>query len=257
MRRTVWISLVTIAVVLVSVHAFGLPLRGTAQRALRFIGVPVTGVAQTVERHLYPGIDRHGDNIPGDTRTELNRLRSETMELERLKRQNRQLKEELDFVQGTNRETVTTGVVNYDPDQTRDAIRINAGGDHDIARGMPVVAQSALVGRVTDVSARTAEVVLVTDTTFRALAVVESGPEGILKGQIGGGLVLQQLPGDPDIETGDIVTTSGLDGTYPAGLLVGMVRTFARAPGEISTTARITPAATYRDLDAVTVIRTP
>lgn len=255
MRRTVWVSAGVIAVLLVAVHVFGVPVRGTAQRLLAPLGVPVNGVAQSFEEQVYHG--SYPDASDQATQHELNRLRSRSLELEELRAANSQLEREISFVRGESRQTVTTEVVNYNPDQTRDVIRINAGNNHDVAVDMPIVARSALVGRVMDVSATTAEVELVTDTAFRALARVESGPEGVLKGQIGGGLTLQQLPREPGISAGDLVSTSGLDGVYPRGVLVGTVRSFASTPDEVLSTAQITPAVSYRDLRIVTVIKTP
>ncbi len=255
MRRTVWMSVGVVATLLVAVHVFSVPVRGTAQRLLAPLGVPVNGLAQSIEEQIYHG--SYPDTSDRATQHELNRLQSRSLELEELRTENSQLKREISFVRGEPQETITTEVVNYNPDQTRDVIRINAGSDHDIEVNMPVVARSALVGRVMDVSATTAEVELVTDTAFRALARVESGPEGVLKGQIGGGLTLQQLPQEPDISAGDFVSTSGLDGVYPRGILVGTVRSFASTPGEVLSTAQITPAVSYRDLRIVTVVKTP
>lgn len=254
MSRLVWVSLAVIVILFLAIHVAGVPIRDSAQRILRPLGISLNTLAQAVERQIYLGDNAGGDHT---SRTEVNQLRTEVLELDRLREENQQLKEELSFVHGTERETITTEVINYNPDQSRDAVRIHAGSDHGIEPDMPVVAQSALVGRVRHVSAKTAEVVLVTDTTFRVLSRVESGPEGVLRGQIGGGLTLYQLPRDPDIDTGDVVSTSGLDGVYPPGILIGTVRSLARTPGEVLSTAQITPAVKHRDLHVVTVIRTP
>ncbi|PSO42880.1 rod shape-determining protein MreC [Candidatus Saccharibacteria bacterium QS_5_54_17] len=254
-RRTVWGSMAAIVAILVAVHLLGLPLRGAFQRVVSPLGISANQLAQSIEARMYHG--SYPDTKSPDTQAELNRLRSRQLELEQLRAENRQLKQEITFARGETRQTVTTQVINYNPDQTRDVIRINAGSEQGVAAQMPVVAQSALVGRVVRVTATTAQVELVTDVAFRALGKVESGPEGIIKGGIGGGLTLQQLPQDPGIEAGDLVVTSGLDGVYPRGILVGSVRSVLNTPGEVLSTAQITPAVAYRDLRMVTVIQTP
>ncbi len=256
MRRTVWISLSVIAALIIGVYVLHLPLRGGVQRILSPVGIELNQVAQTIEHQIYYA-PRSDSPINPETQTQINQLRNDTLELERLKRENSQLKEELSFVAATSRETVTTEVVNYGTDHSRDMMRINAGSNQGIEEGMPVVAQSALVGRVTDVSATTAEIVLATDTTFRALAIVDPDTEGVLKGQIGGGLILDQLPRDAAISKGDLVKTSGLDGDYPPGILIGSIRSVASTPGGVLSTAQVTPAAYPRDLQVVTVIITP
>lgn len=256
MRYTVRISLAVVAVLIIGVYILHIPFRGGMQRLLSPIGTGVNQAAQIIEQQIYYA-SRSDLSADPELQAEINQLRTDTLELERLRDENRQLKEELSFVAASSRKAVTTEVVNYNTDHSRDMMRINAGSNQGIEAGAPVVAQSALVGKVSSVSATTSEVVLATDTTFRALALVNPDTEGVLKGQVGGGLVLDQLPRDTAIGKEDLVETSGLDGDYPPGILIGTVRSVASTPGGVLATAQVTPAVSPRDLHVVTVIITP
>jgi len=140
---------------------------------------------------------------------------------------------------------------------------LGKGADAGIAVGDPVVVAAGLLGRVTAVSANTADVLLVTDGNFRVACEIETGrPElggvrGILAG--GGG----RSPGEPGLEFVYVadplrlrflrrdyeppprarVVTSGLGGGFPAGLTVGYVLESALAPDGLYRTARVMPAA--------------
>lgn len=258
MRRTFWISIAVVILLILGVHLLGLPVRGGVQRVIAPAGVEFNRLSQIIEQQVY-----HAGFPPSEAYSQLqaehNQLKTEALQLHRLQQENQQLKEEIAFAGDSSRSTVTAEIVNYNPDPSRHMVRIYAGDDEGIEPGMPVVARSALVGTVTNVSGKTADVTLLTDTESRVLARVEapSRVEGVLQGQIGGGLVLRQLPRGEDIKREASVSTSGLDGRYPPGLLIGEIRSVARTPGEVLSTAQVTPAVSYHDLHLVTILKRP
>ena len=88
--------------------------------------------------------------------------------------------------------------------------------------GFAVVDESGVVGQVTRVFPWASEVTLVTDKEQAVpIQAVRSGLRGVTFG-IGydGTLELRFMPVNADIQNGDLLVTSGIDGTYPAGLPV-------------------------------------
>jgi rod shape-determining protein MreC len=102
---------------------------------------------------------------------------------------------------------------------------INLGANQGVKPGSPVTDEAGVVGQVTRVHPLISEVTLVNDrdqaipvqvirTGLRAVAF-GSGPSGMLE--------LRLIAANAEIQNGDRLVTSGIDGTYPAGLPVGTV----------------------------------
>ena len=107
-------------------------------------------------------------------------------------------------------------------------------------RRSAVIDESGVVGQVTRVHPTIAEVTLVTDKDHAVPVKVErSGVRSVLYGSgTGRAPELRFMPPSADIRAGDRLVTSGLDGTYPAGLAVAQVMEVDRDNGRMF--ARIT-----------------
>ena len=102
---------------------------------------------------------------------------------------------------------------------------VNKGSRNGVLPGQPVIDEYGVIGQVTEVYLTTCEVTLLTDKD-QAIPVlnVRSGERSVAYG-IGqaGVLELRFMMANADIEPGDMLVTSGIDGVYPAGLAVGKV----------------------------------
>lgn len=135
------------------------------------------------------------------------------------------------------RERVTTQAtgaqVLYDTaDPYTRKVVIDRGQTHGILPGSPVIDDSGVLGQVTRVYPLVSEVTLLVDRD-QAIPVlnVRTGVRGVAYGQpsaAGDGLELRYTLANADIETGDMLTTSGVDGVYPPGLPVARVRDVER-----------------------------
>ncbi len=104
-------------------------------------------------------------------------------------------------------------------------IIVDRGSSHGVAQGQPVIDDAGVVGQVTRVFPFVSEVTLLTDKDQAIpVQVVRSGLRSIAYGQgHSGALDLRFMPANADIQNGDILVTSGIDGVYPAGLSVAKV----------------------------------
>jgi len=118
-----------------------------------------------------------------------------------------------------------------DPSTRR--IVINRGSRDDVTLGLPVIDHAGVVGQVTRVFPFTAEVTLLTDKDQAVpVQVLRSGLRSIVYGRGNTGLLdLRFVAQDADIQVGDVLVTSGLDGMYPAGLAVARVTQVEKATG--------------------------
>ena len=134
-------------------------------------------------------------------------------------------------------------------------IIIDRGSDDDIRRGMPVVTNQGLVGQIDAVTAGAARIQLITDPASSVnVTLQQSGADAVLKGQINGELVLEFIPQDVDVQTGELVITSGLGGNYPPNLVVGQVSTVRSRPYDLFQSASVQPAVDFSNLDIVLII---
>lgn len=112
---------------------------------------------------------------------------------------------------------------------TRDAftrkIVLDRGSQHGIAAGQPVIDDIGVVGQVTRVFPFTSEVTLLTDKDHAIpVQVVRSGLRSVAYGRGQAGLLdLRFMAANADIQKGDVLVTSGIDGVYPPGLSVAKV----------------------------------
>ena len=113
------------------------------------------------------------------------------------------------------------------PDPYNQRIVIDRGQLKNVALGSPVIDAGGVVGQVTRVYPMTSEVTLLTDKD-QSIPVLNSrtGARNITSGDVLAGLPMIELkfvPASADVKEGDLLTTSGIDGVYPAGLQVARI----------------------------------
>jgi rod shape-determining protein MreC len=147
-------------------------------------------------------------------------------------------------------------VIGKDPSPFLHYIIIDHGSDEGIRRGMPVVTQSGLVGRVDAVTAGAARVQLITDPASIVNVKLQTQEVNAqINGSITGEITLDMVPQDANLEPGEVILTSGLGGNYPMDIIVGQVITVRKFENELFQTATIQPIIDYSQLRAVLVIK--
>lgn len=134
-------------------------------------------------------------------------------------------------------------------------IIIDKGTQDGIRYGMPVVTQQGLVGRIDAVIANAARVKLITDSTSVVNIRLQSADiEAQLLGSLTGDLSLDMIPLEENIESGDVVLTSGLGGNYPPNIFVGQVLSTQRRENALFQTASVQPIVDFASINAVLVV---
>lgn len=104
-------------------------------------------------------------------------------------------------------------------------IVMNRGAQHGVATGQPVIDDAGVVGQVTRVFPFTSEITLLTDRDQAIpVMILRNGLRSVAYGRGQSGLLdLRFIASNADIQKGDLLMTSGIDGIYPAGLSVARV----------------------------------
>jgi rod shape-determining protein MreC len=84
--------------------------------------------------------------------------------------------------------------------------------------------------------------------------VQRSRQEGLVTGTLGGNLIMRYLPEEPDIQVSDTIITSGLNGFYPKGLLIGTVIDVGKEFSGLSHYALVKPEAKLSNIEEVLII---
>jgi len=135
------------------------------------------------------------------------------------------------------------------------SIWIGSGTDNGIARGMPVVTERGLVGRVVEAFPTAARVQLITDPQAAVnVRLQDSRADGVTVAQPNGELWMDQINQGVAVAAGELVLTSGLGGGYPADIIVGQVASVRTRDYELFQLAVLQPGVDFEALEIVLVI---
>jgi len=191
-------------------------------------------------------------------REELLRLTGEIARLRQAESDNENLRTLLQFQRANPQwQYIGANVVAFDGQRLAQTMVIDAGGEQGIETGLVVVVAGGLVGRVVDVGPRAARVLLLSDPRSAVNVQIQgSATSGIVRALAGGEFILDFVERDAAVREGELVVTSGLGGTYPAGLLVGQVTKVAQEePSRLFSQVRLRPAVAFDRVRHVLVIQ--
>jgi len=163
----------------------------------------------------------------------------------------------LDFARAQpQNEYQAAAVIGQDPSPFLQYVIINRGSDDGLRRGMPVVSNKGLVGRIDAVTANAARVQLINDADSAINVNIQpSDDTGILVGGLNGEITIEKVPQNAQIKPGDTVLTSGMGGAYPANILIGTVSGVQEQPSDLFQTATVQPFVDFSQLEILLVIK--
>ena len=155
---------------------------------------------------------------------------------------------------------VTGTVIFQSPNIWYLTIEIDHGSSSGVRVNDPVIADGALIGKVTRVVSDGAVVSLITDSEVEVKARISAtGALGIVQPEVGepGRLLMQYLPSTTSVVPGDYVVTSGTvssqgESLFPKGIPIGQVTSVNEQSGFKS--AEVSPLADLHSLDVVQVL---
>ena len=254
------------AVVFVAIVLLSLPTRATVRLKLAVSSwfLPLFGLANA------------GQQLPADLADSVLPRRELLNQIDGLRRENQQLKEQqiqtaaiarendqLRNLLGWQRQAPwklkLANVVMRDPANWWHTIQIDLGSRDGVQTNMPVLAAEGLVGRVTSVGFVSSQVVLVGDPNCRVSAIVENATHdmGVLNASdpLDRSLVqLSYLASSANLKSGQGVFTSGLGGVFPKGIPIGKIVDAQSIEYGLATEARVKLNTSLGALEQVAVL---
>lgn len=171
--------------------------------------------------------------------------RGQLQQLQALEAENTQLRKLLEAAQRMESKAVMAEILHVPRDPFNRKVILDKGSQSGIQPGQVVVDDAGVVGQITRNSPWLSEVTLITDRDHSVpVQVVRNGLRSVVSGTgKDGTLELRYVAVNTDIEEGDMLVTSGIDGVYPPGLPVAMVSKIERNPTYIFARVTCTPAA--------------
>lgn len=182
-----------------------------------------------------------------------------------LKSENQQLKDELGLEELVTEYTVRRGnVISRNPDQWINQVIIDLGTMNGMERGMPVMNNNGLVGYISETNPTSSKVTLISNVDLSASKVsseiILEEEEETIQGIISeyktdtNQLVMSQITSDAEIKPGTLVTTSGLGGAFPRGLVIGEVEAVRLDEQGLERLVFIKPLSDFNNIRIVSVI---
>ncbi|CAH1203215.1 Cell shape-determining protein MreC [Candidatus Nitrotoga sp. BS] len=158
---------------------------------------------------------------------------AQLLQLEVLKGENQHLRKLLMVQQRADYPMQLAEIIYVERDIFNRKILLDKGTQANVLAGQIVMDDSGIVGQVTRVYPWMSEVTLITDKDHSVpVQVLRNGLRAVVfgAGDAGNKLALRYMPNSADIQNGDVLVTSGIDGTYPPGLPVAKIIHVERDP---------------------------
>lgn len=156
----------------------------------------------------------------------------------------------------SNLKTLAAEVIGAGATTDFKTVTIDKGSSDGVRADLAVMASAGVVGRVVVSSARAAKVQLLVDRNAAAGVLIErSRSQGVAIGAGDGVLRMEYVSEVADVVVGDTVVTSGIDGIYPKGYVVGKVEAVEKS-GNSYKQILVRPAVDFSSVEEVLVVLT-
>ena len=255
--------LITIILFIIALQLYSLHLRET--RSQNFISGIVLTITYYPQKFIYivsskvintwqdylDLVNVRKENIK--LKEDIAKLRAEKFELAEAQIQNERLKKLLNFKEIPSFPIVSANVIGGSPSLLRSEVVIVDRGKRDgISQGMPVASTKGIVGKVLTAGDKSSEILLLTDPVSAIDAFVHrTRVRGIVKGA-GEGCTMEYIEQNSDISVGDKIISSGKEGFFPKGVIIGTVTNIDTKGSFLS--ASVSPHVDLESLEEVVII---
>ncbi|MEC7275592.1 MAG: rod shape-determining protein MreC [Bdellovibrionota bacterium] len=203
--------------------------------------------------HYVVNINASKKNVSYQKR--IDELEGEIAQFQELRRENKRLKDLLQFGTGVDYKKILAQVVAWDASSDFRVIRINKGLADGVTLQSPVITANGLVGYIYRLTDSFADILTVLDNNNRVDGLIQRvRAHGIVEGYNSEKSIMKYVSRAEPIILGDVVITSGLGNIYPKGIRVGKVSRIERESYGITQNVEITPAVDFGRLEEVVIL---
>lgn len=172
------------------------------------------------------------------------------------KQENKRLRRLLEFKKEASIMVVPAQITAKDTSSWFKTVIIDKGSRDGIKKNQAVVTHEGVVGHIIDLTTTTARVLLICDQNSSVAVLIQlERAEGIMVGSQGWRCKINYLARTANVQTGDVVITSGLGGIFPKGLRVGKITKIEKKNFGLFQDAEVQPYVDFSKLEEVLIIR--
>jgi rod shape-determining protein MreC len=172
--------------------------------------------------------------------------------------ENNRLRDLLAFQRSLPNPAIAAQIIAKDPSAWFNTVIIDKGAADGLRKGLPAVTSRGIAGQIVEVSAHQSKLMLIIDRNSAVDALVQrTRSRGIVKGAARDECYLDYVMHEDDMRLGDGVVSSGFDGVYPKGLLIGSISAINFQGSDFFKEVRVTPSVDFETLEEVLVILKP
>jgi rod shape-determining protein MreC len=172
-----------------------------------------------------------------------------------LEEENHRLSALLELRDALEMKAVAADVIGSDANGLSRTLIIGDGARSGFRRDMAVIANEGVVGKLMMVAPDASRVLLIDDHNSALDAIDQrSRARGIIAGVIEDGLVMKYVDRSQDIRAGDKIVTSGMDGIFPRGLLIGAVAQVSQERSGLFLNVEVASAVDFHKLEQLLVL---
>lgn len=182
-------------------------------------------------------------------------LEGQRTRLAELEVENRHLSDLLELRDALAMRAVAARVIGADATELSRTLILSEGSRDGLRRDLPVISTEGVVGKLIAVAPNVSRVLLINDHNSGLDAFDQrSRARGIVAGLVSGALTMKYVDRTEDVKPGDAVVTSGMDGIFPRGLLVGQITRVSQEGPGLFLNVDIQPAANFQKLEQVLIL---
>lgn len=245
-RTLFWVALAILLMVLDHRGSSIQQVRAAISMPLSLLQTAVSWPVQLIDK-LGSTVSTHDSLVEENVnlKSELLLLKAQVQRLLAIESENNQLKALLQSSTQVRGKVLIAQLLAIDTDPFVNQVILDKGSRDGVYVGQPVLDANGVMGKIIQVGPMTSRLLLITDN--RSGVSVQDARNGIRAIAVGdnysGKLKLVNIPQTVDIQTGDVLVTSGLGEQYPAGYPLGTVASVVKDPGMQFATIIIEPSA--------------
>tara|TARA_B100000029_G_C17464339_1_gene919694 strand:+ start:192 stop:1034 length:843 start_codon:yes stop_codon:yes gene_type:complete len=227
-QRFSLLALLFFSILLIVLGKFNFPVTNYLKKGINEVVYRVSFVASLPEKYIsysYNAVQNHL-NIYKDYSSiekELEKLKTQKYQAKFLESENKRLKKVLDDINYSSKSRIAKILIDKQSPFLKSVV-VNKGSNNNIKKGMAVLEDSYLVGKIVDVNYTTSRVLLLSDLNSKIPVTIEPGGiQSILSGDGDESGIIQYTKDNISIEKNSVVYTSGAGGLLKAGIPIGKI----------------------------------
>lgn len=187
----------------------------------------------------------------------IDELKQQLNEMKEIKIENDKLNMLLDFKSQLKFKTIAAQVIGHDPSNNEKSILLNKGRSDGVLPNHAILCPQGLVGKIVESFDNSSKAMLLVDSDSKiGCMILRTRDLGVLQGQNNNLLIVNYLPRNADVKEKDLVITSGFDGLFPKGIILGEIEKIYAEDFKLYKCAEVTPTVDVNKLEEVLIVKT-